>query len=597
MFSALCASLANAQSAATGGIEKRIQAARKAVEAFEATRTDAEILSDELLAIVSLKIEQAQMLLENYQPNQALVDDLNMAEALIPSLGKINGPLPLKPGLHELAYIAENDLSPQPYLVYIPKSWSPDRPTPLFIFHHGYASYLDKVNWIELMYSPDLEALMEKLGFILLMPFGRSNTEFMGIGEADVLRTVALVRQRLKIDEDRIFISGASMGGSGAYTIACHYPHLFAGVMAIAGRYDYYLWKNIDPDKLAGFKRLQTDLDYARALLPNLRNVHTFIFHGDQDPLVQLEQSRGLFNALSALGFSVTYKEFAGGDHWIWEKCFTHPPFAKWLSETRREANPRIVEYQTYSLKYNRAYWVTINDVERWGPKAFVRAEVAGDNLLSVRTQNVASLTLNLNDKLVNLSKPVTVRWNEKEHQQAVATDGSLVLGAIPGDASALRKTADLMGPVREVFTKRFLIVCGTSGSEEARKANLNMALQAGLQWQRFSAGRARVKADAQLTETELKTNDLILIGAPDNNSVIARLRDHLPIKWTEEEYVVGNRKFPASGNGLLVIYPSPFSGGRDEGRGTRGEGRGEVAAPRPASPVPRPPSRYVLVN
>jgi hypothetical protein len=123
------------------------------------------------------------------------------------------------------------------------------------------------------------------------------------------------------------------------------------------------------------------------------------------------------------------------------------------------------------------------------------------------------------------------------------------------------------------------------------------MALQAGLQWQRFSAGRARVKADAQLTETELKTNDLILIGAPDNNSVIARLRDHLPIKWTEEEYVVGNRKFPASGNGLLVIYPSPFSGGRDEGRGTRGEGRGEGGVPRPASPVPRPPSRYVLVN
>ena len=573
---------AHAQSAFTETVESRLQATRKAIEQYEASQTTGEILSDELLALARLKMEKTQMLMEGYQPNQAVVDDeLKLLEKVVATLGKIRGPIPLRPGLHEMAYIAENDRSAQPYLLYLPKSWAPDRPTPLFIFLHGYASYLDKVNWIELMYSPDLEALMDQLGFILLMPFGRSNTEFMGIGETDVLHTIELVRQRCKIDENGIFMTGASMGGSGAYTIACHHPDLFAGVMAIAGRYDYYLWKNLDPEQLAGFKRIQTDVDYARALLPNLRNVHTFIFHGSADTLVQPEQSHGLFKALSALGFSVTFREFPEESHWIWGMCFGWEPFAKWLSETRRDPNPKIVEYQTYSLKYNRAYWVTINDVELWGTLASVRAEVLDGNAVAVQSANVASLSLNLSQfairnpqSAIDSSKAVSVRWNGKEEQRNLPPDGIIKLGAAAADPAergesrarlpdTLRKTPDLCGPAREALNGQFLFVYGTGGTEATRTVNQEMAVEAGRNWQRFSAGRARLRADAKVTEQELKENNLILIGAPDDNSLIARLGDSFPIKWPKGTYLVGHKSFPAEGNGLLAIYPSPFAPNR----------------------------------
>lgn len=546
-------------------IEGRLKKLTDALKRYESTLAPTELFSDELFALTRLKIEKAQILFENYQPNKALTEEIKIAEKLVTALGKVREPLPLKPGLHELAYIAQNDLSAQPYLLYLPKNWVPERPFPLFIFLHGYASYLDKVNWIDLMYSPDLEALMDKVGFILLMPFGRSNTEFMGIGEADVLHTIDLVRQRCKIDEDRIFISGASMGGSGAYTIAAHYPHLFAGVAVIAGRYDYYLWKNIDPDKLSGFKRMQMDMDYIRALLPNLRNVHTFIFHGSADALVQPEQSRSLARSLAGLGFRVTYQEFPDESHWIWGLCFSHPPFAKWLEVIRRDPNPRIVEYKTYSPKYNRAHWVTINEIERFGEASWLQAEAKGGNLIVVDTTNIASLTLTLNERLADLSRPVTVLWNGKEQKLAPSADGvvSLLAPRSTLDSPRFTKSPDLCGPIREFFINRFLIVYGTGGDEQTRRTNTDTAVQAAQEWIRFSAGRAHLRADDKVSETDLKENNLFLFGTSADNAIIKKLHDSLPIKREGDSYVVGERRFPATGTGLLLLYPSPFATGR----------------------------------
>ncbi len=550
-----CLAAGHAPRAVAQELPKRLEAAWKAVAQYEAGRPYEELLTDELLALVRLKLEKAQLLLENYNAARVLEDELGVAEKILPVLGKVKTPLPLKPGLHELAYLADNDLSAQPYLLYIPSTYSPDRPAPLLVFLHGYASYLDKVNWMELMYSPDLQDLMEKLGFLLLLPFGRSNTEFMGIGEVDVLRSIELVKQRCNVDADRVFMSGASMGGSGAYTIACHYPDLFAGVMAIAGRYDYYLWKELDPDKLAGFKRIQTDLDYARALAPNLCNVKTFIFHGSADFLVQPEQSRGLFRALSALGFSVTYKEFKDESHWIWSKCFAHEPFGKWLAETRRDPKPKRVEYRTYNLRYHRAYWATIADVEKWGPEASVSAQCGDDGALKLETKNVAALTLNLAD----LPKPTKIHWNGKEHAGEIPADGKLALGNAAA-ASPLRKTPTLCGPARDALNSRFLFVYGTGGDDDAQKTNLEIALNAANQWKRFSAGRARVMADSKVSDADLKSQNLLLVGTPADNSVMARLGDAFPIKWSKERYTLGHRSFPAEGNGLLAIYPSPFA-------------------------------------
>ncbi|MBM4049851.1 MAG: hypothetical protein FJ279_32550, partial [Planctomycetes bacterium] len=247
-------------------------------------------------ALAKLKLEKARLLVHRYTPSdlrdQLVMRDLELGKRIVEALAV--GKLPLRPdtGIIEKAYIADNDGSAQPYVVYVPQTLKRGEKVPLFVFLHGYASYLDKVNWVELMFSEELGNLCEELPMIAMLPFGRSNTEFMGVGEVDVLKAIELTKKFFPIDDGRVFISGGSMGGSGAYTITCHYPHLFAGLAPINGRADYYLWQRLDKDKLPPFKRIQTDLDYAAAFPHNLLNVPTFIFHGEMDSLVDVAQSR-----------------------------------------------------------------------------------------------------------------------------------------------------------------------------------------------------------------------------------------------------------------------------------------------------------------
>ncbi|MBM4082690.1 MAG: hypothetical protein FJ278_23490, partial [Planctomycetes bacterium] len=172
-------------------------------------------------ALAKLKQEKARLLVHRYTPSdlrdQLVMRDLELGKRIVEALAV--GKLPLRPdtGIIEKAYIADNDGSAQPYVVYVPQTLKRGEKVPLFVFLHGYASYLDKVNWVELMFSEELGNLCEELPMIAMLPFGRSNTEFMGVGEVDVLKAIELTKKFFPIDDGRVFISGGSMGGSGAY--------------------------------------------------------------------------------------------------------------------------------------------------------------------------------------------------------------------------------------------------------------------------------------------------------------------------------------------------------------------------------------------
>ena len=375
---------------------RQINALKETITRRRAPLTRQQRLDDPWLAQARLRFHKAQLLMRAYRPSvyreARILKELEAGRAAAQRIGKGRDPKAVVSGFQEKAYLSGIDYSPQPYLVYVPTTYDGRKPVGLLIFLHGYAYDLNRINWIDYMYSKDMERLAEKLGFIALLPFGRSNTEFMDIGEADVLHTIRLVKREYRIDEDRVILSGASMGGTGAYTIACHYPHEFAGVFTITGRVDYYQWMRVAKSALPTFKQVQTDLDYPRELLANLAHIPVFIFHGEKDRLLKVGQSRRMFKLLKELKQPVKYKELAGLGHHIWSNVFTDPDLADWLRERSRAAVPRRVVYRTYTLKYNRAYWVTLDRLERWGSRADVTAEVLDAGRLRVETENVAAL-------------------------------------------------------------------------------------------------------------------------------------------------------------------------------------------------------------
>nr|HRU05701.1 alpha/beta hydrolase-fold protein [Candidatus Brocadiia bacterium] len=271
---ALCASPSPGQApaspaASAPAFEQRFGAAAQAVTAKLRAMPRKAACADSGLARALLSLEKAAIL---HQSRSAFASPKGDADAeLAIAESWVKSPKPAEPadwrGFHELAFISPLDLSAQPCLLYVPSTFDGKTPLPLLIFLHGYAGDLNKVNWRDYMYSPSLQAVCEELGYALLLPFARGNTEFMGVGEEDVLYALNLVKQRIPVDESRVVMSGASMGGSGAYSIACHYPHLFSGVFTVTGRVDYYLWMKKDKSSFPPFKQFWLDNDYARELL------------------------------------------------------------------------------------------------------------------------------------------------------------------------------------------------------------------------------------------------------------------------------------------------------------------------------------------
>jgi predicted peptidase len=116
-------------------------------------------------------------------------------------------------------------------------------------------------------------------------------------------------------DPARLYLTGFSMGATGAYRIAYRWPTRFAALAMIAGRVDTF--DQPDEEREADRKANQfvTVADPFAALAAKLKPLPIRIFHGDADERVPVEHSRRLVAALKTAGGNVQYREFPGATH------------------------------------------------------------------------------------------------------------------------------------------------------------------------------------------------------------------------------------------------------------------------------------------
>ncbi len=113
------------------------------------------------------------------------------------------------------------------------------------------------------------------------------------------------------VDRDRVYIMGLSMGGMATFDMVIRYPEIFAAAVPICGA--------------VNVERLGAAVD-----------VPFSIYHGDKDPTVPVECSRGAYRALKSAGADVRYKEFVGCGHGSWDPAFNEPDFMSWLFKQKK---------------------------------------------------------------------------------------------------------------------------------------------------------------------------------------------------------------------------------------------------------------------
>ena len=96
------------------------------------------------------------------------------------------------PTYYEYGMDADNDGSPQPFLVEVPPDYDPAERWPLLVYLHGYHGNVDMIRKWDTTRSVAQGA--KKLGYLVVAPHGRSETDFLSVGEADVLQALREVR-------------------------------------------------------------------------------------------------------------------------------------------------------------------------------------------------------------------------------------------------------------------------------------------------------------------------------------------------------------------------------------------------------------------
>lgn len=186
-----------------------------------------------------------------------------------------------------------------PYHLYVPAACAPPHSCPLIVALHGLGGNEDS------MLGPlyNMSKLAEQHGYIIAAPFGYRSDAGYGafrvpgqsnwrsdLSEDDVMEVLELVRRQYKIDENRIYLMGHSMGGYGTWAMAADHPEIWAGLGPISG--------GGNPASVEKFK-----------------TIPEIVVHGDADTVVPVMTSRAMVDAMKKLGVDVKYIEVPGGSH------------------------------------------------------------------------------------------------------------------------------------------------------------------------------------------------------------------------------------------------------------------------------------------
>jgi dienelactone hydrolase len=481
-------------------------------------------------------------------------------------------------GLVVRGYVSRIDGSVQPYGLVVPDSYpfQGGGRVRLDVWFHGRGETMSEVNFLdERRRQP---GQFTPADTIVLHPYGRYCNAFKFAGEVDVLEAIEAVRRQYRIDEDRIAVRGFSMGGAACWQFAVHYADRWFAANPGAGfaetarflnifqkeslaptSYEQRLWHLYDCDDVAG----------------NLLQCPTVAYSGELDS--QKQAADVMAEALKAEGIDLVHVIGPRTKH-------AYHPESKREVERRldslaargRQRFPDTVDFTTYTLKYNRMCWVTVDALGRHWAQARVRAE-AGPSGPVVTTENVEALTLEYPPGWapyrVNAPLTVTIDGSKITAPRPLSdrswrcplrrVDGRWTLGDLPD--GVVRKRHDLQGPIDDAFMDAFLFVRPTGTSPNAAfhdwaEAERTRAIE---HWRRQFRGDPRVKDDNAVSDQDIASANLVLWGDPSSNALLRRISDRLPIAWDRGRIRVGDREFPSDRHALILICPNPLNPAR----------------------------------
>lgn len=216
--------------------------------------------------------------------------------------GLTNKVVVLPKGVHEKTKCLNNK-----FLLYTPKGNSKENKSPLIIFLHGMGERGDDIAAVKKHGPAKIAEKTKDFPFMVVSPQCSKDKQGKGWWHTkDLSILLDYIKKTYQVDENRIYLTGLSMGGFGSWKLAAEYPDEFAAVAPICG--------GGNPGDAAKYGKLPV-----------------WAFHGDADKLVKVQLSQKMVDAIKAAKGNVKFTVYPGVGHDSWTRTYANPELYKWF--------------------------------------------------------------------------------------------------------------------------------------------------------------------------------------------------------------------------------------------------------------------------
>ncbi|WP_425613879.1 prolyl oligopeptidase family serine peptidase [Anatilimnocola sp. NA78] len=195
------------------------------------------------------------------------------------------------------------------YWLYLPANHDGKAKFPLMMFLHGSGERGDDLDVVKKHGPPKVCETQKDWAFITISPQCPKEKRW----DAETLaKLVDHVAKQQNADEQRLYITGLSMGGSGTWALTSKYPDKFAAAVPMCGRGD-------------------------AAQAEKLVKLPIWVFHGAKDTGSPVALSETMVDAIKKAGgdkIKFTIDPDAGHD--CWTKAYSTPELYSWLLEQKK---------------------------------------------------------------------------------------------------------------------------------------------------------------------------------------------------------------------------------------------------------------------
>jgi predicted peptidase len=200
------------------------------------------------------------------------------------------------------------------YVVFVPHGYKGDKAFPLILFLHGAGETgTDGQRQATVGLGPAIKAQEKTFPFLVVFPQSQKRTWKADSDDGKrALAILAEVEKSYKVNPERVYLSGLSMGGYGTWSMALAYPERWAAIAPICGGGD-------------------------ASQAAKIKDLPCWCFHGAEDPVVPAQRSRDMIQALKAAGGVPRYTESPYVGHNSWDPAYATRELYPWLLKHKRK--------------------------------------------------------------------------------------------------------------------------------------------------------------------------------------------------------------------------------------------------------------------